>query len=263
MSTELEVALIEEPSPVELPIPLPLAHLSVCRWLQPILKTGRLDPRPCRIFSKDLLYFSYGGVFYRASNLQTERASELPIAMVYSPLVMNVISRLFPFDSGAMAKGLFGPDWKSRLDPFESRFSVNTNDARNDASRLVFHLYETNIRYLNGRASNARKKKHSPLPLLQEFLTSDLTSLHVDHRQRTIEAISSVALELGKHLLWMGIPQRETSKVAKALYRWTAPEVTEIETYDFTRNFNPSEYSAVLEAMARRYVMKRYGSLSL
>jgi hypothetical protein len=263
MSTELEVALIKEPSPAELPIALPLAHLTVCRWLQPILKVGRLEPRLCKVFSKKLLYFSYGGVFYRTSNLQTERVSELPIGLVFSPVVMNAISRLFPFDSGAMSRDLFGPDWSRRLDPFESRFSVNTKDALNDARRLIYHLFETNPRYLNGRASNAGKHKHAPLPLLQEFLVSDLSSLNVDHRQRTVEAISEVAFGLGTNLLWMGIPQRKFSTVAKELYRWTAPEVPSVQTYDFTKNFNPSQVSAVLEDMARAYVIKRYASFPL
>jgi hypothetical protein len=263
MSTELEVALGNEPAPAELPIGLPLAHLTVCRWLQPILKVGRLEPRLCKTFSKNLLYFSYGGVFYRSSNLQTEHASELPIGLVFSPIVMNAISRLFPFDSGAMARDMFGPDWRDRLAPFESRFSVNTKDALNDARRLVYHLFETNPRYLNGHASNSGKYKRAPLPLLQEFLASDLSSLNVDHRQRTVEAISEVAFEVGKHLLWVGIPQRKFSTVAKGLYRWTAPDVPSIQTYDFTKNFNPSQLSAILEDKAREYVIERYASLSL
>jgi hypothetical protein len=261
MSTELEVALIEEPRPAKLPIPLPLAHLTVCRWLQPILKVGRLEPRFCKVLSKKLLYFSYGGVFYRKSNLQTQSASELPIAMVYSPAVLKAISRLFPFDSGAMARDLFGPNWKLRLAPFESRFSVNTKDAILDASLLVCHLFGTNRSYISGKSTLAGTKKHAPLPLLQEFLAADLSSLNVDHRQRTIEAISEVSFELAKNLLWMGIPQSKFSTVAKGLYRWTRPEVPSIQTYDFTRNFNPAQISAVLENMAHEYIFKQYASL--
>jgi len=260
MKTELEIALAQESTPVELPLGLPLAHLTATRWLQSILKTGQLEPRPCKILSKTLLYFSYGGVFYRTSTLQTEHATELPIALVFSPEVLNVISQLFPFDSGAAAGNRFGPDWSRRLAPFASRFSVNTTDALRDARRLVYHLFETNPQYLSGRAANSGKLKQDPFPLLHEFLTTDLSSLHVDHRQRTIEAISEVAIKLGQHLLWIGIPQWKTSTVLKDLYRWTAPNVVPFHTYDFTKNFNPSEVSARLEEHARECVIKRYAS---
>jgi hypothetical protein len=82
MTTELEIALARESTPAQLPIGLPLAHLTARRWLQAILNVGQLEPRPCKVLSKTVLYFSYGGVFYRTSTLQTERTSELPVALV-------------------------------------------------------------------------------------------------------------------------------------------------------------------------------------
>src|SRR5438309_6122 len=121
MKTELEMALAKEATPGELPIGLPLAHLTARRWFQSILKVDQLEPRPCKVLSKTLLYFSYGGVFYRTSTLQTERTSELPVALVFSPEMMSLISQLFPFDSGAVADNRFGPDWSRKLAPFASR----------------------------------------------------------------------------------------------------------------------------------------------
>jgi len=261
MKTELELALTSEPVPPELPIALPLAHLTARRWLQSILKCGRLEPRPCKVFSKSLLYFSYGGVFYRTSPLQTERVTELPVALVFSPEIMNAISRLFPFDSGAAAGDRFGPDWATRLAPFADRFAVNTTDALLDVRRLVYHLFETNPRYLKGSAASAGKLKRKPFPLLQEFLSTDLSSLSVDRRQRTIEAISEVAIGLGQHLLWIGMPQYQTSTVFRELYCWTKPNVVEPHTYDFSKNFNPSEIAARLEEKAFEAVVKRYSTL--
>jgi len=260
MTTELEIALARESTPAQLPIGLPLAHLTARRWLQAILNVGQLEPRPCKVLSKTVLYFSYGGVFYRTSTLQTERTSELPVALVFSPNMMSVISQLFPFDSGAVAGNRFGPDWSRRLAPFASRFSVTTADALRDARRLVYHLFETNPRYLDGRAARSGSLKQPPFPLLHEFLTTDLSSLNVDHRQRTIEAISEVAIELGRHLLWIGIPQFKTSAVLKELHRWTTPNILPFYTYDFTKNFNPAEMAARLEENAQECVIKRYAS---
>jgi len=263
VKTELEIALTVESTPTELPVALPLAHLTACRWLGSILKIGRLEPRPCKVFAKNLLYFSYGGVFYRTSKLQTEQTTELPVALVLSPTVMKLISQLFPFDSGAVAAKRFGPDWTCRLAPLAERFSVNTTDALTDARRLVYHLFETNLQYLKGMATNGSKHKKDPFPLLYELLTSDLSSLNVDHRQRTIEAISDVPIQLGQHLLWIGFPQWKTSTVLKELFQWTAPDVPQFDTYDYTRNFNPSEMAARLEEKAYEFVIKRYATLAV
>lgn len=263
MKTELETALAKEPIPTDLPIGLPLAHLTARRWLQSILNIGHLEPRPCKVMSKTLLYFSYGGVFYRTSTLQTERTSELPVALVFSPDVMNLVSQLFPFDSGAVAANRFGPDWSLKLAPFASRFSVTTANALRDARRLVYHLFETNPRYLSGRATKNGTLKQDPFPLLQEFLSTDMSSLNVDHRQRTIEAISEVAIDLAQHLLWIGIPQCKTSTILKELYRWTAPNIVPFHAYDFTKNFNPSEVAARLEDKAHECVIKHYASFPL
>lgn len=258
--TELEMALANEPTPGELPIGLPLAHLTANRWLEAILKAGQLEPRDCKIFSKQLLYFSYGGVFYRPSAMQTECATELPVALVFAPGVTSAVTRLFPFDSGAAAKGLFGADWSRKLAPFASRFSVTTKDALLDARRLIYHLFETNTRYLSGHAAATCKATLAPLPLLHDFLVSDLSSLNVDHRQRTVEGITEVAVALAQHLLWVGLPEFKTSTILRELYRWTAPNVIPVHTYGFTKNFNPSEIAARLEDRAKECVINRYAS---
>ena len=263
MKTELELALSTEYTPAELPMGLPLAHLTARRWLQAILKAGRLEPRPCKVLAQNLLYFSYGGVFYRTSSMPTEKTTELPVALVFSPSVMNVISRLFPFDSGAAAGDRFGPEWSSKLAPFVSRFSVTTTDALQDARRLVYHLFETNAKYLGGTAAKSGKLKDHPFPLLHDFLSADLSALNVDHRQRTIEAISESAIALGQHLLWIGIPEYRTSTVLKELHRWTAPNVPPFYTYGFTKNFNPSQIAARLEDHAHECVIKRYADFPL
>jgi hypothetical protein len=263
MPTELETALAKESLPPNLPCALPLAHLTAWRWLDAILVNGRLEPRPCRVFGNKLLYFSYGGVFYRTSSPQTEAAGELPVAFVFSPKVMDIVSRLFPFDSGAMHAGRFGSDWSHRLSPFESRFRVDTSGGVQDAQILLYHLFKTNPSYLCGKPSTASRRKHAPLPLLYEFLNADLSSLKVDHRQRTIEAISDVAVELGKNILWVGFPRRKTSDVLKALLRWTRPVIPQFWEYDFHRNYHPAEIAAQLEDHANEDVIKRYAEFKV
>lgn len=260
MPTELEVALKAEPAPKKLPVGLPIAHLSVQRWLRSILTVGQLEPRQCHVLREKVLYLSYGGVFFRTSTPSTENATELPVAFVFSPVALSLVSRLFPFDSGAMADGKFGPAWTRRLKPFQSRFSVNTTDAVRDAGLLVYHLFESNRQYLNGQACNDGAGKHKPIPLLREFLTDDLSSIEVDHRQRTIEAIAKVDLKLRETLEWIGVPEIDTLNVEDQLYHWTKPRMVEIHSYGFRKNFHPRELAAQLEQAAHDYVVRRYAN---
>jgi hypothetical protein len=260
MPTELEVALKAEPAPKKLPVGLPIAHLSVQRWLRSILTVGQLEPRQCHVLREKVLYLSYGGVFFRTSAPSTENATELPVAFVFSPVALSLVSRLFPFDSGAMANGKFGPEWSRRLKPFQSRFSVNTTDALRDAGLLVYHLFETNRQYLKGEACGDGAGKREPIPLLRKFLTDDLSSIQVDHRQRTIEAIAEVDLKLRDSLEWIGVPEIDTLNVQDRLYHWTKPRMVEIHSYGFRKNFHPRELAAQLEQAAYEYVVRKYAN---
>ena len=240
---------------------LPLAHLTIARSFEFILKTGRLKPHPCKIFNANLLYFSYGGLFYRSSSLQTEQTSELPIGFVFSPKIFKTISRLFPFDSGAMAAKRFGCDWFDRLAPFDTRFAIDSDEVSKAARALVFHLFESNSRYVAGQPAQSSMNKQTPLPLLYEFLAADFSHLSVDHRQRTIEAIAKISISLNQHLLWIGLPQISTSSRLRELYRWTKPNIPQIFEYSYHQNFNPSRIAEVLEWAAHRDIVERFVNL--
>ena len=149
--SELELSLRAVGTAADLPGELPVAHLTTAKWLRSILDAGKLIPRSCRVFHRDLIYFSYGGVFYRTSKMQSENAAELPVAMVFSPEVLDVCTRLFPFDSGAMADRVFGDGWYTAMEPFQDRFSIAGGDLSMAARLLVLSLYDTNERYVTGR----------------------------------------------------------------------------------------------------------------
>lgn len=244
-----------------LPPELPLAHLTAARWLMSILDAGRLLPRSCKVFNEDLIYFSYGGVFYRTSKLQTENTSELPVAMVFRPQVLDLCGRLFPFDSGAMAGHLFGTKWDTALSPFQDRFSVR--DDLNTAARLLVHCcYRENSRYVEGKPASVLGYSGPSLNALYNFLSEDLSGLGtvsggIDHRQRSIELLSSVSVPIANELIWIGLPHSRLSKTIKAIRRLTRT-MPQVYTYHFRRNFYPDEYAAELEVNARAQAIDRY-----
>jgi hypothetical protein len=260
--SELELSLRAVGTAADLPAELPVAHLTTARWLTSILEAGELVPRSCRVFHRDLVYFSYGGVFYRTSKMQSENAAELPVAMVFSPEVLDVCTRLFPFDSGAMADKLFGEAWYTAMEPFEDRFSITGGDLSMAARLLVLNLYHTNQKYIGGRPVRSAPAGAPALQLLHGFLSTNQSNNlsvfgGVDHRQRSIEALTTASVSLAKHLVWIGMPHSRYAKTMKAIKRHTR-RVPQAYAYHPSRNFSPDTWAADLERQAYEDIVERY-----
>lgn len=256
--TELETALKTITANDSLPMSLPLAHLTAWRFLETILELGELQPRKCTVFDRNLLYLSYGGVLYRTGELQTERVTELPVALVLSPKVLETASCFYPFDSGAMASGRFGSSWSATLDPFPDRFSVRPSCVHRPASTLVKALYGSNSQYIAGNPDASSVNHPAPIPTLYRLLVEDLSAFDIDHRHRSIEELTEIPVQLSQHLLWIGFPRIIDDVVLKKVYNWTQPNLPGWWSYPYHRNFNPRELAAALEAKARQDVFDRY-----
>ncbi len=257
----LQSAIEQERAAIgQLPPQLPIAHLTASRWFSEILDVGELRPRPCSVFGRNLLYLSYGGLFYRPKRVSTQRATELPIGLVFSPVVLEAITSLFPFDTGAMANGGRFNTWKEKLAPFETRFCLSTSDGLRDAATLVKLLYADNLLYLRGEVAVEAAGRPDPFPLLAEFLAEDMTPSS-DHRQRSIECLTEMPVALGRHLLWIGFPDAHTDEILRGVHRWSQPVVPDFRAYPCHLNFNPADIGAQLEAWAYDDVIRRYAEL--
>jgi hypothetical protein len=256
-ASNLDSALKSLPMPSKLPMAMPPAHLSIARWFEAIVNNGELEPRTCKVFGKDILYLFYGGVFYRTKDNPTRNASELPIAFLFQPSVLNDFDCYYPLDTGAMATGLYG-DWKNRFDPFEERLRINGGDY-SIPSQIVHHIYGSNENYLIGELDSSLSTKLEPFPQLGAFLSDDLSSRGVDSRQNRIECHKFRPLALGRDLLWVGFPESHADIFAR-LYERTKPLVPECFPYASHKIIRPNEVAAMLEFKARE-VINRYVSL--
>lgn len=264
--TELETAIASINLAETLPIALPLAHITPNRpanekGFEDILGSGRLNPQYCTVFGSNLLYFSYGGLFYSKRHLQTQQVAELPVGLVFDPGALALVSQLFPFDSGAMSRGNFGVHWSEQFTGFQTRFVLNANGAERAmtaARQLVYLLFVSNDRYIWGRPREKPINDHAALDLLCKFLNADLSGTGADHRQRTIEAISKMPVELGKHLLWIGCPRIDTVSRKKKLFEWTKPRVVPMYEYDWPANFDPAQIAHELQDHAHTDVIREY-----
>jgi hypothetical protein len=234
---------------------LPTAHLTKARWFETVVKQGRLDPQPDANFNEKLLYFFYGGVFYRPASKSYEEQIELPVAFVFDPSALTSFARYYPFDTGGIFCGFF-ERWRQKLGKFEETFRVNGNDYTVPI-RLVYHLFGSNEEYLRGKPSSELKKRPAPLPLLFDFLTDNLTDNNTDHRQYTIECQATSPVPLNPWLLWVGYPDYFTS-VFLDLLEMLKPYVPQTYRYKASRIFNPRDIAAQLEDRAREAVIERY-----
>lgn len=244
--------------PDPLPPALPVAHVTSARWFSDIVDQSLLTPRWCKHFTKELLYFFYGGAFYRPENIATRNVTELPVAFVFSPTLLSNFHRLYPFDTGALASGRCG-SWSGKWQEFRETLYVETNGATDGAQQLVCHLYGDNRRYLKGEVNGSCRTKPQPIPQLRDFLVDDLTGEGVDHRQCTVECQFGDPIRLDQQLLWVAFPEHLTDVFAR-LFSNLQPHVPEFHSYPSHRNFNPAMVAAQLEDRARTEIVERFVS---
>jgi hypothetical protein len=239
------------------PHPLPLAHVAPARLFENIIHEGELKPTKCAVFGDERLYLYYGGVYYRSSIAATRDEEKLPVAFLFDPSELSRATCCFPFDTGAIVADKFGTDWKNRLSPL-SRFRVDPVWGNRTPSVLVKELYVNNQNYLSGTLDDSCAKKAQPLPLLYEFLSSDLSRYDADQRQTAIECHYAIPLKLTPQsgLLWVGYPNA-LQRFFTELCDFSFPSVPKPYAYTYRTPFRPSDLEAKLEAAARAEV-ERY-----
>jgi hypothetical protein len=254
----LERTLFSLPAPPSSFKSLPTCHLTKARWFEVIVRQGQLDPQPDSYFNEKLLYFFYGGVFYRPASKTYEEHIELPIALVFDPSALSSFSRYYPFDTGGMFSGFFDK-WRQKMGDFAETFKISGTD-HTAPKRLVYYLFGSNEEYLRGRPSAELKNRPIPLPLLFDFLTDNLTNNNTDHRQYTIECQATEPVPLNHWLLWIGYPDYYRDVFIRLL-EMLDPYVPQYYAYKASRIFNPRDIAAQLEDRARDAVIERYASL--
>ncbi|KAF0250350.1 MAG: hypothetical protein FD167_261 [bacterium] len=253
----LDQVIKDLPSPQDLPVALPLTHLTTAKKFESLVGKGKLEPQSCGVFGDEILYFFYGGVFYRSQNKSTQDKLELPIAFVFNPSALEKINCYYPFDTGAMAKNKFGKKWGNRFNSSKETFKVYGNRGYQVPRRLIYHIFGSNEFYLKGILDSRCDSKPDPLPEVYEFMSTDFSHLKTDLRQCAIECQSLVTIDLGRDLEWVGIPESQTDLFLE-LCKKTSPHIPNLYIYQSHRIFNPSETGAILEEFAKKDYINRF-----
>ena len=257
-SHSLEQVLLSLSAPPAALTALPTTHLTRAEWFEIIIQQGQLSPLDDRHFNEKVLYFFYGGVFYRPPSRFTSDQLHFPVAFVFDPSVLSSFARYYPFDTGAMFNGFFG-DWSNKMAPFQEAFKICGTDYT-APTRMVYHLFGSNEEYLRGNPRSDLRTQPAPLPLLLDFFKENLKNEHTDHRQYTIECQANCPIPLDKYLIWVGYPDYYTDQYL-ALLEKLKPYIPRSWRYEPTEKFNPRDIAAQLETRARADIIDHYVNL--
>lgn len=134
-------------------ITLPYFHSCSGKAFRSILSSGKIERRMCDVFDEELVYFFYGKPAYRMQNrgTNTRDASRFPVCFVISDLEDSSIRRVFPFDTGAMACGVYECVCGDEKNPLS--FEIGSD--RRAISLLVGFMYSSDPNYFYARPEKA------------------------------------------------------------------------------------------------------------
>lgn len=161
------------------------------------------------------MYFSYGGILHRHSNKPTQNATQLPIAFLFAPEVLDQIDYYHPYDTGAAASKKYG-EWSTKLLDF-NKYKILGNGYPNTPRKLIHHLYGSNKNYLSEQVQSSAQNLPTPFPDLHKFLTCDLSGVETDHRQCSVECKTTKRVSLARGLLWVGYAETNLGDYAPRL----------------------------------------------
>jgi hypothetical protein len=128
---------------------LPLAHTADGFRCREIVFSKRLDVHFCDVFKESLLYLFYGRAAYRASATSTPTSLDAfsLVSFLLRTEAMPPPKRVFPFDTGAMHRGLFA----AHLHPDMELTNFEVAPSFVGAAKIVETFYDDNLNYYSGR----------------------------------------------------------------------------------------------------------------
>lgn len=179
--------------------PLPLVHTTAAYHLTAIRSSQEIRPQVCDVFAAPLTYFFVGRPAYkvRISDGEAEHW-ELPCCFIFEYEAIPRPTRVFPFDSGAFAKGRM-PSYLSLM----PRENFDVGDIDGAATKIIGAYFGDGAAYLAGRpkGTDAFKSEFAidifdPEVEAVHRLAVDRHSQHVDDRRLTVEIQTADIIDL-------------------------------------------------------------------
>jgi hypothetical protein len=179
---------------------LPLVHTTRAYHLREIASTGKIVAQPCDVYrGEKLTYFFMGRPAYKFGDADDEAAYwELPLCFIFAFDAISPKKRVFPFDTGAHAAGLY-PNYLNMMkrDRFDA---ASISDA---PSRIVGAFFGNTQSYfdLQPKSSQEFEKEYGLGPLEAEVRAIHRLALtpspeSFDDRRLAIEIQSDQSVDL-------------------------------------------------------------------
>lgn len=179
---------------------LPLVHTAPAYFIQKILETGRIEPRPCDVYlGESLSYFFVGRPAYKSIG-RDNMHWELPSCLIIDFEVASP-KRMYPFDSGAFKKGLV-PKYATMMDIED----FNLKAVPDAPSKYIGTFFGGSLNYFmqTPRDKDQLMKKHGILPTeaslnaLISLISGERIKNELDERRSAIELQSDKPIEIKK-----------------------------------------------------------------
>jgi hypothetical protein len=249
--------------PRKFPSQLPLIHVSTLGSFAEIINDLHLRPSDCRVFKRDILYFSYGNAFYTTGNDPDRKQTQFPIFFLFNPQILSQIYCYYPYDTGAANKGIYGLHSNYLKDNFDKYKIDGSCDIQSGEDyirvcrQLVYYIYGTNRNYIDGQIkTRIQSRLCNSLPDLFQFF-EDPTIDNCDERQYTIECQTEESIKLNNVLEWVAFP-RSQEKLFIELFDRMQPSPPMRCPYNPGAVNHPLKIFGHIRAEAQKYIENRY-----
>jgi hypothetical protein len=177
---------------------LPLTHTTSAYFVQKILESRSITPRPCDVYlGEKLSYFFVGRPAYKAPNKDSMHW-ELP-SCVITKFHKSRPKRILPFDSGAFSKG-FLPNYTSSFD-LEDFYLENDLTS---VQKYIGTFFGNSISYFNGTpkpkasflTTHGIMPTEAPIHALLSLINGEKIARELDERRSSIECQFDVEIKV-------------------------------------------------------------------
>jgi hypothetical protein len=196
-------------NPATLSAPLPLTHVTDCIRLPAILKAEELTPRMCSVFGDKRLYTFYARPAYRGSKKgPLHNLNFAPVCFIIDPSATSACHpvAVFPFDTGALNRGLLADDVHPELSPYDFALEPTLDSAQ----RLAGIFFGDAKGYYSGRSNKQHPPKFSPFDaeiVAYDSLVRRGGNTSRDERATSIEVQFKDPLPLAGKVIGIFLPQ--------------------------------------------------------
>jgi hypothetical protein len=180
---------------------VPLVHSTRAVNLKPILQSSRLEPSPCPVFGRDILYLFAGRPGYKHAPSEGEDCRwQLPACFILRETSCAPIERIYPFDTGAHEDG--------RLPSFVSVFPRERFEVKGgmDAVRKLIGAYFLSFQdylFLAPKSVGQFRTQYDLNVFDEEAEAIQLLAAHrgyqeLDDRRMVVEVQTELAIPLAK-----------------------------------------------------------------